>query len=68
MGQGRRIAADLDASGRPLNRTNLRTGLRAAGVSASNERTGTLLARLRADPNPTNDEHQDASGTRGDAR
>lgn len=50
MPLGRRIAADLAATGQPLTRNALAVGLREAGQTAGNARVGALLARLRNDP------------------
>ena len=49
MPLGWRIAADLKAAGKALNRDNLAVALREAGESASNGRVGALLARLKTE-------------------
>ncbi|MGC5013145.1 hypothetical protein ACLQ2R_20500 [Streptosporangium sp. DT93] len=49
MPLGWRIAADLTAAGKALNRDNLAAALREAGESASNGRVGALLARLKTE-------------------
>lgn len=50
MPLGRRIAADLAATGQSLTRNALAVRLREAGQTAGNARVGALLARLKTEP------------------
>ncbi|WP_026415427.1 hypothetical protein [Actinomadura oligospora] len=47
---GRRIAAELAASGEPLTRDSLAAQLRQAGHTAGNARVGALLTHLKTEP------------------
>jgi hypothetical protein len=56
MPLGREIAADHEARGIPLTRDRLRDAVRRTGRSISTDRAGALLARLRTEPGPTEQE------------